>query len=141
MGKLEWFRSNRYNPELKSTQDQDLLLRSFAHSKFACLPDVLLGYREDRLSLRKILRGRRNYSLALIRYFKSQGNYFPAIQAVGAQCIKGLYDILAVGVGLDYQLLRHRAEPADEATLQRWNAVWRQVHAESDAGVRMQCAG
>jgi glycosyltransferase involved in cell wall biosynthesis len=141
MGKLEWFRSNRYSPELTSTQDQDLLLRSYAHSKFACLPDILLGYREDRLSLRKILRGRRNYSLALIRYFRSKGNYFSAVQAVGAQCVKGFCDILAVGVGLDYQLLRHRAEPADEATLQRWKTVWTQVQAESEAGIRIQCAG
>jgi hypothetical protein len=38
-------------------EDQDLLLRRHKHSRFANLPDVLLGYRQERLRASHILYG------------------------------------------------------------------------------------
>jgi len=46
MGRADWFRRHKYRiPEPRRAEDQDLLLRSYAFSRFACLPEVLLGYR------------------------------------------------------------------------------------------------
>src|SRR5208337_1726169 len=42
---------------LKS-QDQDLLLRGCNHARYANVPEILLGYREEQLNLKKILVSR-----------------------------------------------------------------------------------
>ncbi|MGA3223571.1 MAG: glycosyltransferase family A protein [Acidobacteriaceae bacterium] len=64
MGRIEWFRRWRYEESAWLAQDQELLLRSYRDSRFANLPQVLLGYRKERVSLRKLLR----YKLLLIQY-------------------------------------------------------------------------
>jgi len=53
IGKLEWFKRWRYDPGWLGAEDQDLLLRSFSASRFAAIPEPLLGYRQNVLSLRK----------------------------------------------------------------------------------------
>jgi glycosyltransferase involved in cell wall biosynthesis len=64
MGRIEWFRRWRYEESAWLAQDQELLLRSYRDSRFANLPQVLLGYRKERVSLRKLL----HYKLLLIQY-------------------------------------------------------------------------
>ena len=44
-GRASWFRNNPYDASLEYAEDQDLLLRSFRHSRLAGLDSVLLGYR------------------------------------------------------------------------------------------------
>ncbi len=44
MGKIEWFRKHRYR-NVNRAEDQDLLLRSYPTSRFACLPEMLFAYR------------------------------------------------------------------------------------------------
>lgn len=67
MGRIEWFRKNPYRKDALRAQDQDLLLRTYRQSRFAALSDVLLGYRQETLSLSRILRGRYHFSRALLR--------------------------------------------------------------------------
>lgn len=56
MGKIQWFRTFRYaSPAPYFCEDQELLLRAHADSKFACLDEVLLHYRvRDKVNLRKL---------------------------------------------------------------------------------------
>jgi glycosyltransferase involved in cell wall biosynthesis len=68
MGRIEWFRRWRYEESAWLAQDQELLLRSYRSSRFANLPQVLLGYRRERASLKKLLR----YKLLLIKYVCDQ---------------------------------------------------------------------
>src|SRR6202167_2989179 len=55
MGRIERFRRWRYEESAWLAQDQELLLRSYRLSHFANLPQVLLGYRRERITLKKLL--------------------------------------------------------------------------------------
>ena len=68
MGRIEWFRRWRYEESAWLAQDQELLLRSYRLSRFANLPQVLLGYRSERITLKKLLR----YKVLHIRYVCKQ---------------------------------------------------------------------
>ena len=46
-------------------EDQELLLRSYSRSCFSCLPEIHQGYREGQLVLRKILRSRCSFTIAV----------------------------------------------------------------------------
>lgn len=70
MGRRSWFLAHPYRtPEVRRAEDQELLLRSYETSHFACLPDILLGYRQGAFSLRKTL-------VARIDLLKCQGVFF-----------------------------------------------------------------
>jgi glycosyltransferase involved in cell wall biosynthesis len=51
IGRIEWFRRFRYDEGTRLAEDQELLLRSYRTSRFANLPQVVLGYREERITL------------------------------------------------------------------------------------------
>jgi hypothetical protein len=123
LGRIEWFHANPYREDFKKTQDQELLLRTYKHSRFSCLPDFLLGYRKAALSLKTILAGRYLYSLALLRNAAAEKDFFLALGIVG-HALKSLVEIFAVTTGLNYRILQHRAMPVPRAELNRWKEVW-----------------
>lgn len=124
IGKIEWFRKHRYRAEAVRCEDQDLLLRTYENSRFAALSEIVLGYREEELSLTKILSGRRNFARSVVRKAFQRGSYLRGVGAVVEQILKGLTDCVAVGTGLGYCILRHRALPADSTAKRRWMEVW-----------------
>jgi len=67
MGKGRWFRENPYCTKANRMEDQELLLRTFHHSRFYCLPEFLLGYRQTYPSLKRIVTGRYNFILFLFK--------------------------------------------------------------------------
>ena len=127
LGRIEWFRKHLYRSETDPNQDQDILMRSYESSRFAALPDIVLGYREERLSLRKMLVARRDYVRSGIHEALHRRKYVMGVGAVMEQTLKGLTECLAIGTGLGYSVLRHRAVPADISTVWRWRDVWKQV--------------
>jgi glycosyltransferase involved in cell wall biosynthesis len=124
MGRMEWFRKHRYRPEAIRAEDQDLLLRTYQTSRFAALKTILLGYREDSLSLSKILLGRRTFTRSTVLDAVSKNQYPRAATSVLEQLLKAAIDIMAIGTGLNYHLLRQRALPADEVVKERWSQMW-----------------
>ena len=84
MGRIEWFRRWRYEETAWLAQDQELLLRSYRLSRFANLPQVLLGYRRERVTLKKLLR----YKLLHIQYVCSNRTPWPA---AGRSCSSWLF--------------------------------------------------
>ena len=66
MGKVEWFRQNPYRTGT-AVEDQELLFRTYDKSRFATVPETVLGYREDRLSLRYLLSQRWHACSTLFR--------------------------------------------------------------------------
>ena len=58
MGKTTWFRRYRYRADAIRCEDMDLLFRACAGSRFANLPEIVLGYRQSSINLRKCLRSR-----------------------------------------------------------------------------------
>jgi len=61
MGRRKWFMTYPYREKCVRCEDQELLLRSYSHSKFSALEEVLLGYRMDGISVLKTGEGRLNY--------------------------------------------------------------------------------
>lgn len=124
MGRMKWFRKYRYRPEAVRCEDQDLLLRSYENSRFAALSDIVVGYREEELSLEKILLGRRSYVRSAIREALHRRKYLMGVGAVVEHTVKMLTECVAIGTGLDYRILRHRALPVSDATKRRWMEIW-----------------
>lgn len=124
IGKIEYFRKYQYRIDAVRMEDQDLLLRSYKTNKFACLPKILLGYRVESLSLKKILTGRYNFSLALIYRGITDKDYF-LFWGVIEQIAKSLVDIFAVTTGLNFKILKHRfGDPLSEENLNKWHTIW-----------------
>lgn len=128
VGHLDWFRRYGYRNEAIRTQDQDLLLRSYRFSRFANVPEILLGYREEQIGLKKILASRRFFSRSLFQEFQRQGRLDLAIRAMTEQGIKAIVDCIAVGTGLKYRILRHRALPITDEERREWARVWTLVN-------------
>ncbi|PAX60011.1 glycosyltransferase family 2 protein [Brunnivagina elsteri] len=138
MGKTEWFRTHQYRPKAIRMEDQDLLLRTFFNSKFACLPDILFGYRVDNLSLKKSLIGRYNLSIALVEQAWIQKNYLLAF-GVLEQLVKASVDIFAITTGLNFKLLKHRngSFPLSEDDLSKWQEIWSECSKEANLKVKI----
>lgn len=133
LGKLAWFRLYGYDHRSILGQDQDLLLRAYRNSQFANLPEILLGYRETGLSLRKILRSRWFFIQAVIRQLRREGRLRLAPLAFIEQGLKGMLDVAAIGTGLNYRLLPQRAHHSlTEAEIRRWEQVWGSVNQKPD---------
>jgi glycosyltransferase involved in cell wall biosynthesis len=136
IGRTTWFRAHPYDPAAVRSEDQVLLLHAFATSRFACLPEILCGYREDRLLLRKILVARYGVAKAGVREFVSRRKYITAAGAALKQVAKAQLDIFAVLSGLDYCVLGHRARPLRAEDLRRWADVWSGLQGETEGRER-----
>jgi glycosyltransferase involved in cell wall biosynthesis len=124
IGRTSWFRAHPYDAKAIRVEDQVLLLRSYSTSRFACLPDILVGYREESVSLSKSFVSRHSFCKSLLREAFDHGSYFLAARGLLGQVLKGLVDLIAVCTGLNYRLLPHRARPAEESVRKRWTQVW-----------------
>ncbi|MBD2308798.1 glycosyltransferase family 2 protein [Chroococcidiopsis sp. FACHB-1243] len=124
LGKLEWFLTHQYRENAIRMEDYDLLLRTYKTSCFSCLPQILLGYRVESLSLKKILASRYHHCITLMNKAFFEKDYLLAVGVV-EQAIKALVDIFAIATGLNFKLLRHRAgSPVNQVDLIKWEATW-----------------
>jgi glycosyltransferase involved in cell wall biosynthesis len=121
-GKLNWFQKYGYRKEAHLCEDQDLLLRSYRNSRFANVPEILLGYREDELNLRKLFLTRRFLAQSLWNEFIRQSRIPTASAAVAAQMLKFCADIVAIQTGLNHCLLKHRASTTIDSERQCWHS-------------------
>jgi len=124
MGRTIWFRKWRYDVTCRKAQDQDLLLRAWRSSHYAALPEPLVGYRQDALSLRKSGLGRYYFSRSILRATLHERRPLAGVGAVAVQATKLAADALAIGTGLARTLLKHRALAAPKAETERWRRVW-----------------
>jgi glycosyltransferase involved in cell wall biosynthesis len=123
VGRLEWFRQYGYRDEAIRCEDQDLLLRSFRLSRFANVPEILLGYREESIDLKKILTARWFFAQMLVRESCRQQPLL-AVRGALEQALKAVVDCVAVVSRLRYELLRHRARPITDNERSEWERVW-----------------
>jgi glycosyltransferase involved in cell wall biosynthesis len=130
MGRTEWFRKFRYGgPEVLRAEDQDLLLRSWEESRFACLSEVLFGYRQNRLPMKSVLAGRHSLIRSVIRYALRRRRYGWIPLVIAGQAAKGLAEWGICILKLERHLLRHRALPVfDEALAKKWHGIWKQCN-------------
>ena len=133
MGKQSWFAQYRYDDGLTKGQDQDLLLRSYRKSRFAALPDLLLGYRMGGISVKKTWRGRLNYCRQLVRQAHDISS---VVTAVRGGLIHGLAlgrDVLLEATGALSHRSRQSFQVANDRAQSDWRDVWRRVTSEDGA--------
>jgi glycosyltransferase involved in cell wall biosynthesis len=153
LGRIDYFRRHRYRAAaircedqdmllrsldrrprglshgLAKCQDQDLLIRSYHSARFANVPEILLGYREEKMDLKKILLARYFMVQCFWQELCAQGHRFLAVRAVVEQGLKALLDVFAVETGLNYRIMQHRARPASSAEVRQWEQVWDQLQS------------
>lgn len=122
-GRTNWFRNNPYNAQLRYAEDQDLLLRSFRHSRLGALDAVLLGYRQDQLALKKLLPGRATFMRSVWRNAISTHEAVPALAGIATNTAKGVIDVATLALGLSRQMQRRRLKPVSPATRQEWRQL------------------
>jgi glycosyltransferase involved in cell wall biosynthesis len=124
MGRVEWFRRWRYEETAWLAQDQELLLRSHQLSRFANLPEVLLGYRRERVTLKKLLR----YKLLHIQYASSQpGAVADGWQKLHLLAITGVRfaaNCVAQLGGRKHRIGHQAAEAPTANELAEWLGLW-----------------
>jgi glycosyltransferase involved in cell wall biosynthesis len=122
-GRADWFRKNPYDSRLRYAEDQDLLLRSFRHSKLGGLEAVLLGYRQDRLALKKLLPGRATFMRSAWRNGVATGEVLSALTGIAINTAKGVLDVATLALGLNRQMQLRRLKPVSPATEQEWRQL------------------
>ena len=130
-GRASWFRNNSYDSKLRYAEDQDLLLRSFRHSKLAGLDTVLLGYRQDRLVLRKLLPGRATFMRSVWRNGVATGESLPALAGIANHAAKGMLDVATLGLGLNRQMQLRRLNSVSPAIEREWRQLQEDMIASS----------
>jgi glycosyltransferase involved in cell wall biosynthesis len=128
-GKAEWFRKNRYDERMMRAQDQELLLRAAATSTFSAVDKILLGYRQESLSLPNSMKGRLLFAGATWRDARHSGHYAQAAKhsllnllKFGAEAVA-----IALGAGMEEFLIRRRYLPASAEDIARWRSVWNEM--------------
>ena len=65
MGKLDWFQKFQYRTNAIGMEDYEMMLRTYQTSRFAALPEILLGYRVVFLSIHHFISVLCNFRLKL----------------------------------------------------------------------------
>ena len=126
-GRREWFERFRYDERAYGCEDQDLLRRSWRSSRFANLPEILLGYREHGIRLGATIRTRKSTVSSVAR---AEGGWTSAatVRATLEQASKGLAEVAACVLHRDQVVLRRRRQTLPTAAEPRWADVWRLCH-------------
>lgn len=124
MGKTSWFSRFRYRPGALLCEDQDLLLRSHKESRFANLPDLLLGYREGELRLKNMLSARYHFAVAALKHARVEGGVMQGIHGASLQGAKAVWESVALATGMDKVMLAHRVHPLADAERAEWDRVY-----------------
>ena len=112
MGRRDWFKAHPYRlPEVRRAEDQELLLRSYPDSRYACLDEVLLGYRQGPFQLQRTLLARRALLAAQLGLFAQRGEWGNAARATVLSSIKIVLDSLAALPGGDALFFRRMSAP------------------------------
>jgi glycosyltransferase involved in cell wall biosynthesis len=98
MGHTTWFRTHRYvSPGPYFCEDQELLLRSHAKSKFATVDQVLFAYRvRSKISLKKQTETRWTLFNIQVRHFLNARQFYFALLALAAFAGRITSDLLTM---------------------------------------------
>lgn len=129
MGKASWFKENPYAyPEVRRSEDQELLLRTHKKSLFACLPDVLFAYRQGAYNFRLTMIARKALYSEQVKYFQKQNQWINILKATIVSFIKVSVDCLAAIPGCQRLFFQRMSEGVpDEVKQQLQNALSKSV--------------
>ena len=122
LGRTEWFLKHRYRSLADGAEDQDLLFRTYRSSRFACLTEVLLAYREEPRSINKMFSYRSAFFRAIFSEALRSRRYEAAYRLLFLQPAKVTGDILNLKFGL--KGLRNPLMPASPFLTKYWEHIW-----------------
>ena len=108
-----------------------MLLRSFRHSRLGGLDKVLLGYRQDRLALKKLIPGRATFAGSAWRNGLATGEVLPALAGIADHAAKGMADVATLALGLNRQMQLRRLKPVSPAVAREWRQLQEDLAASS----------
>ena len=126
-GRASWFRKNHYDDKLRYAEDQDLLLRSFRHSRLGGLNEVLLGYRQDRLALKKLIPGRATFAASAWRNGLATGEVVPALAGITSHVAKGVADVATLALGFNRPMQSIRLKPVSPTVVLEWQQLQKKL--------------
>jgi glycosyltransferase involved in cell wall biosynthesis len=133
MGKLDWFQKFQYRPDAIGMEDYEIMLRTYQTSRFAALPEILLGYRVASLSLKKVLVSRYHFCISLIQKALIERKLI-FVYGVCLQVAKLLVEIVTIPTGLGLKLMKHRlGAPVKESEIDKWQQTWSKFNCEKSA--------
>ncbi len=130
-GRLTWFKKHLYKGDVPYAEDQELLYRAYATSRFAVIPEIMLGYRQNKLEVGKIIKARQFWWSIIGNHLHGFYGFVKKIELGAIIAAKLTLDCLAVGTGLNYRLLRHRARPLTDEETTEWRNLWRSLQNSS----------
>ena len=104
MGRLDWFRKHHYSSDRPYfCEDQELLLRTYQLSKFACISEILFAYRlRAKNSLKKLRHTRFAILKVQLSHFFAEGQYGYVFLAISNFSLNILKDCLNGILGVMY---------------------------------------
>ncbi len=128
MGKRSWFERHPYDCTMTRTEDRELLLRANRVSRYAALPEIVLGYREDSAVLAKKLPGRLALARGYLSYARRERQIIYGVLGAAGEYAKAAKDVMMVGTGLGRALSRQHSTEISQAILEEWSDVWLGTH-------------
>jgi len=114
MGRRHWFEAHPYRmPEVPRAEDQELLLRSYPDSCYACLDEVLLGYRQGNFQLKRTLLARGALLSAQLGIFSRRREWQYFVSALMMSSVKIVVDCLAALPGSEKLFFFRMSDPVD----------------------------
>lgn len=123
MGRRDCFFMHKYDSRADGAEDQQLLFRTYRVNRFACLPDVLLGYQEEGRALKKMWSRRRAFLAGLVATALEERAYAMGACIVAVQMVKAACDF--ANLTLRVRALRNQLAVLDAALEQEWKVVWK----------------
>jgi len=122
LGRTEWFLKHRYRSFADKAEDQDLLFRTHRSSCFACLSEVLLAYREEPRSFKKMLLARYAFLKAVFHEAMRTKNYYIMFRLFLLQPAKLVGDLLNIKFG--FKSSRNPVLSPTPLLLKNWEQIW-----------------
>lgn len=124
MGRKGWFLKYRYRiPEIYLAEDQELLLRSYPESIFACLDEVLLAYRRTHFLFYKTMLQRSSLLKMQLHRFAYRREWFNTTRAVLLIFAKMLVDCIAALPGCEDLFFKRMAKPVPQSVLDKFHKL------------------
>jgi len=127
MVRRDWYLKHPYRtPEVLRAEDQDLLISAYPESRYACLPEVLLAYRQGPYGLRRTLVARRQMLKAQLSIFAGQRKWkFLALSVLLTAAKVGI-DLLAAMPAMEWLFFRRMNADAGVANMDELRAFLKQ---------------
>jgi glycosyltransferase involved in cell wall biosynthesis len=138
MGRRSWFLRFPYDSRARRCEDWEVLLRGHTSSRYASLPDLLLGYREDRIKLRRSVEARLFEVIFLLRYGARNRRLPSSLIGSAGQLARGVRDILAVTARRQDLVLVRRNKVPTPSEIAVWKVLWAEL---SDPQQQVRPAG